>query len=82
MELLREVLSELFGMFVADARLTGAILGAVASTAMLESIPGLSSLAAGLFLLAATVTILVFSVRREARRRSVAARQASSSASQ
>ncbi len=77
MTILRDVLSELFSMFVSDARLTAAILVIVlASAALIDWLP-LPHLVGGAFLLAGCVAVLVLSVRREARvRRSAQSRAA------
>lgn len=69
MSILRDVLSELFGMFVSDARLTAAILAIVAIAAALTRGTALPPLAGGIALLAGCIAVLVVSVRREARRR-------------
>lgn len=69
MSILKDVLSELFGMFVSDARLTAAILAMVAVAAVLIDGTALPPLAGGIALLAGCIAVLVISVRREARRR-------------
>ncbi len=69
MSILREVLAELFGMFVADARLTAAILAVVAAAAALIDAVRLPPAMGGAFLLIGTVGVLVASVRAAARRR-------------
>lgn len=69
MRILRDVLAELFGMFVADARLTGALLATVLVAAALIDATALPPLAGGTVLLVGCVVILVLSVRREAARR-------------
>lgn len=69
MSILKDVLSELFGMFVGDARLTAAILAMVAVAAVLIDGTALPPLVGGSALLAGCVAVLVISVRREARRR-------------
>lgn len=66
MNILKDVLSELFGMFVADVRLTIAILATVSIAALLINATRLPSLAGGAILLLGCVTILFLSVRREA----------------
>lgn len=69
MNILKEVLSELFSMFVADARLTGAILAIVAVAAVLIDATILAPLVGGVFLLLGCIIVLALSVRREANRR-------------
>jgi hypothetical protein len=69
MNILKDVLSELFSMFVADARLTVAILVIVVTTALMIGATNLSPLIGGLFLLLGCIAVLFFSVRREATRR-------------
>ena len=68
MSILKDVLSELFGMFVADARLTTAILAIVAIAAVLIDATPLSELAGGAVLLVGCIAVLFASVRREAAR--------------
>ena len=69
MSVLKEVLSELFGMFAADARLTAAILAIVAATAVLVDGTDLPPLTGGAFLLLGCIVVLFLSVGREAARR-------------
>lgn len=69
MTILKDVLSELFGMFVADARLTVAILATVAISTLLIDATGLPALAGGVVLLLGCIAVLFSSVRREAARR-------------
>ncbi len=69
MNILRDVLSELFSMFVSDARLTAAILAMVVISAALIDGTALPPLAGGIALLGGCIAVLVISVRREARRR-------------
>jgi len=66
MSVLRDVLSELFGMFVADARLTAAILVTVAIAAVLMRVLSLPGICGGAFLLLGCVVVLLQSVRRKA----------------
>ncbi len=66
MSVLRDVLSELFGMFVADARLTAAILVTVAIAAVLMRVLSLPGIYGGAFLLLGCVVVLLQSVRRKA----------------
>lgn len=69
MNILKDVLSELLSMFVADARLTTAILTTVAAAALLIAVPGVPPLAGGAVLLLGSVAVLFRSVGREAARR-------------
>ena len=69
MNILKDVLSELFSMFVADARLTATILATVALAAVLIDATSLPPLAGGLVLLLGCIAVLFLSVRREAKRR-------------
>ena len=69
MTLLRDIARELFGMFVADARLSGAIVALVAVVAGLILWLGISPVIAGGGLLAGSLLILVEAACREARRR-------------
>lgn len=66
MTIAKDVLSELFSMFVSDARLTGAILGSVLIAAVLISATRLPPLVGGIFLVLACLGVLVQSVRRAA----------------
>ena len=72
MSILKDVLSELFGMFVSDARLTAAILAMVVIAAALIDGTALPPLTGGIALLTGCIAVLVVSVRREARRRGAA----------
>lgn len=67
MTLLRDIVGELVGMFVADARLTGAILALVSIMAGLVLWAGLPPLLGGAGLLAGSLLILVEAACREAR---------------
>ena len=69
MNIMKDVLSELFKMFVSDARLTAAILVVVAVTAVLTRGTSLSPLVGGGVLLVGCIGVLVVAVRREARHR-------------
>lgn len=69
MSILKDVLAELFSMFVADARLTLAILALVVIAALLINATGLPALLGGAFLLVACIAVLILSVKREAQRR-------------
>ncbi|UES36720.1 hypothetical protein [Roseibium aggregatum] len=62
MTLLKDVLAELFGMFVADARLTLAILALVAFTAVLVTPVHLNPLVCGLILLSGCLITLFAAV--------------------
>jgi len=67
MGILKDVLAELFSMFVSDRWLTLAILALVAVCAALaEALPGIL---AGIALLAGSLALLVWAVRAEAGRR-------------
>ncbi len=68
MSILKDVLSELFGMFVADARLTVAILCVVALTAGLVDVAGSAPLIAGVFLLIGCLSVMIAAVLWAARR--------------
>lgn len=72
MNILKEVFSELFSMFVADARLTATILATVALAALLITATSLPPLAGGLVLLLGCIAVLFLSVKREAKRRAAA----------
>ncbi len=69
MSILKDVLSELFGMFVADARLTAAILAMVAVAALMINGANLPPFVGGIFLLMSCIAVLFLSVRQEAVRR-------------
>lgn len=69
MSILKDVLAELFKMFVGDARLTAAILVTVLAAAALIDLTRLPPLAGGVALLFGCLVVLVISVLREARRR-------------
>lgn len=73
MSILKDVLSELFKMFVSDARLTAAILVVVAVTAALTRGTSLSPLVGGVVLLVGCIGVLVVAVRREAQKRAAPA---------
>lgn len=66
MTILKDILAELFSMFVADARLTAAILAAVLVAALLIDATDLPPLVGGGFLPVACIAVLLRSVRREA----------------
>jgi len=69
MNIVHDVFRELLGMFVADARLTTAILALVAAVATLLVTLHIEPLIAGGVLLIGSLAILVAVVHREARRR-------------
>lgn len=69
MTILKDVLRELFSMFVSDARLTAAIMAVVLVTAAITGVTELPQPAAGVFLLFGCIAVLVLSVRREAQAR-------------
>ncbi len=69
MTLVREIAGELIGMFMADARLTLAVLALVAITAGLILVLGVNPLLAGGALLVGCHLILVEAAVREGRRR-------------
>jgi len=75
MSILKDVLSELFKMFVSDARLTAAILAVVAGAAGLTRATSLSPLVGGVVLLVGCIAVLIVAVRREARHRAGPARR-------
>ena len=69
MNILKEVLSELLSMFVADARPAAAILVIVVIAALLINATSLPTLAGDVIFLVGCVIVLFLSVRREAARR-------------
>ncbi len=69
MNILKDVLWELFSMSVADARLTTAILVIVVVAVLMIDATGLSPLVGGAVLLLVCIAVLFLSVRREAVRR-------------
>lgn len=71
MNILKDVLSELFSMFVADARLTVAILAMVAVASGFIKATNLPPVVGGVFLLFGCIAVLFVSVRREAIHRAV-----------
>lgn len=73
MTLLRDIVGELVGMFVADARLSGAILALVLIVAGLVLWLGVQPLIGGGALLLGSLAILVEAVCREARARTKSA---------
>ena len=69
MKILAEVASELFSMFVADARMTLATLLLVALVAGLTHETIISAGAGGALLIAGSLAIVIEAAAREARRR-------------
>jgi hypothetical protein len=69
MSILKDVLAELFGMFVADARLTVAILCIVAVSAGLIDIAGVTPLIGGGALLAGCLGVTIYGVLSASRRK-------------
>ena len=69
MTILKEVLAELFGMFVADVRITGAILAVVALAALLIDLAGASPMIGGGVLLAGCLGVLMAAVLAAAARK-------------
>ena len=69
MNILKEVFLELFSMFVADARLTAAILATIVIAALLIDATRLPDLVGGVVLLVGCIAVLFLSVKREAARR-------------
>lgn len=67
MTILKDVLSELFSMFVGDARLSAAILIVVASAAGLIRLTGAPPLVGGAVLLAGCLAVMIGAVLRAAR---------------
>ncbi len=74
MTILTDVLSELFGMFVGDARLSAAILVVVAAAAGTIRLTGASPLAGGALLLLGCLAVMIGAVLRAARLRARTAR--------
>ncbi len=68
MNIIREVLKELVGMFLADARLTLATLFLVGVVAVLVGVLRVGSLAGGGILVLGCLVILVEAASREAQR--------------
>ena len=69
MTLLRDIANELVGMFLADSRLSGAVLALVRIVAALTNSLGVEPLIGGGVLVAGCPLILVEAAFREARRR-------------
>lgn len=68
MNILTDILKELGGMFISDARLSGAVLLVIGATAALIDLVGLDPLLAGTLLLIACLFLVIESVRRSARK--------------
>lgn len=69
MSVISDVSKELFGMFVADVRLTVAVLAAVGATAgCLKAFPGIDPAAFGFALLGGCLLIIVLVTASQARR--------------
>lgn len=64
MTILKEVLAELFGMFVGDARLSVAILAVVALSALLVEVAHVEPLIGGGVLLLGCLAVVIEAVRR------------------
>ena len=69
MTLLGDIGRELLGMFLADVRLSGAVLALVAIVAMLTESHSVQPLVSGAAFLLGSLGILVFAAWREGRRR-------------
>jgi hypothetical protein len=72
MSILKDVLAELFGMFVSDARLTVAVLAVVAVAAVLIGPVGIPPLIGGFVLLVGCLAVLLGAVAWAARRKRAA----------
>lgn len=68
MTILMEVLGELLGMFIADARLSAAVLIVVGVSAAVTELTEVTPLIGGLVLLVGCPAVVVASVHRAARR--------------
>lgn len=68
MTMLKDVLAELIGMFVGDARLTIAVLAVVALSAVLVEVAEIEPLIGGGLLLIGCLLLLVENVSRSSRR--------------
>ena len=67
MTMLKEIIAELIGMFMGDARLTLAVLAIVAGAAALIELVGVDPLDAGGLLLVGCLGLLIENVHRSAR---------------
>lgn len=68
MTIVKDVLAELIGMFIGDARMTLAILALVALAAALIDVAGIAPVASGAVLLAGCLALIVGSAWLAARR--------------
>jgi len=68
MSILKEVLAELLGMFIGDARLSAGVLGVVALSAVLIDLAKINPLIGGAALLAGCLAVVVEGVFSAARR--------------
>jgi hypothetical protein len=68
MSILKEVLAELLGMFIGDVRLSAAVLGVVALSAVLIELAKIDPLIGGAALLAGCLAVVVEGVLSAARR--------------
>jgi len=68
MNFLRDLIRELFSMFLADAKLSGAIFALVGGIAVLIDFDGLDPLVAGFLLLVGCLAILAVITTVESRR--------------
>lgn len=64
MTILRDVLAELFGMFLGDIRLSGAVLAVVAGAALMIDVGHVEPLFGGGVLLAGCLAVLLAAVRQ------------------
>jgi len=69
MNLLRDVVRELFSMFLADAKLSGAVLALVAGAAVLIDVEGLNPMTVGFGLLLGCLATLAAVTAVEAKQR-------------
>jgi len=69
MTILKDVLSELFGMFLGDIRLSAAILAVVVATAGLIDLAGAAPLIGGGVLLAGCLAVVTSAVLHAARQK-------------
>jgi hypothetical protein len=69
MTMLTEIMAEILGMFIGDARLTIAVLAVVAASAAVTRIAGIDPLIGGGILLVGCLGLLIENVRRSARSR-------------
>jgi len=67
MNLLKEVIAELIGMFFGDARLTIALLLLVAVAGALIKLTGIEPLVGGIVLILGCPALLIANLRRESR---------------